>query len=75
MVNNLALPYFAAGLPLNVTAQMQIATSIRVRISGIADLDLRKPSELSGGQAQRVALARAVLLNPKALADEPTASL
>ena len=74
MADNLALPYFAAGLPMNATAQLQIETTLE--FLGIADLAQRKPSELSGGQAQRVALARAVLLNPKViLADEPTASL
>ena len=74
VADNLALPYFAAGLPMNAAAQMQVATTLE--FLGIADLAQRKPSELSGGQAQRVALARAVLLNPKViLADEPTASL
>ena len=74
VADNLALPYFAAGLPLNATAHLHVATTLD--FLGIAELAQRKPSELSGGQAQRVALARAVLLNPKViLADEPTASL
>ncbi len=47
-----------------------------LRLLGVEDLLLRRPSQLSGGQAQRVALARAVLMQPKILlADEPTASL
>ena len=74
VADNLALPYFAAGLPLNATAHLHVATTLESL--GIAKYAQRKPSELSGGQAQRVALARAVLLNPKViLADEPTASL
>lgn len=74
VADNLALPYFAAGLPMNATAHLHVATTLE--FLGIAELAQRKPSELSGGQAQRVALARAVLLNPKViLADEPTASL
>ena len=74
VADNLALPYFAAGLPFNAAAQLHVATTLESL--GIAKYAQRKPSELSGGQAQRVALARAVLLNPKViLADEPTASL
>ena len=74
VADNLALPYFAAGLPMNAAAQLHVATTLE--FLGIAELAQRKPSELSGGQAQRVALARSVLLNPKViLADEPTASL
>ena len=68
---NLALVYYAAGLPEDKAAIHRALDSL-----GVADLAARKPSQLSGGQAQRVALARAVLLNPKIiLADEPTASL
>lgn len=71
---NLALPYFAVGLPQSIQTRSHIAATLTQL--GITDLAQRKPSELSGGQAQRVALARAVLLNPKViLADEPTASL
>ena len=71
VMENLALPYFAAGLPRDDGA---IRTALE-RL-GVAELAARRPHQLSGGQAQRVALARAVLLSPRVLlADEPTASL
>jgi putative ABC transport system ATP-binding protein len=68
---NLALAYFAAGLP-----EDRAAIAAALAALGVAELAQRRPDALSGGQAQRVALARAVLLQPKVLlADEPTASL
>jgi putative ABC transport system ATP-binding protein len=68
---NLALAYWAARLPEDVSAMRSALESL-----GVWQLAHRKPSQLSGGQAQRVALARAVLLKPRVLlADEPTASL
>lgn len=71
VAENLALPFFAAGLPRDDRA---IADALdRLDLGALAG---RRPHELSGGQAQRVALARAVLLSPRVLlADEPTASL
>ena len=68
---NLAMAQWAAG-------QREDATRIHAALQalGVQDLAVRKPAQLSGGQAQRVALARAVLLQPQViLADEPTASL
>lgn len=71
VADNLALVYFAAGLPRDDAAITRALAQV-----GVAELAARKPHQLSGGQAQRVALARAVLLQPQViLADEPTASL
>ena len=68
---NLALAYFAAGLPDDPAAIRRALDALDV-----GELARRKPSQLSGGQAQRVALARTVLMEPRViLADEPTASL
>jgi putative ABC transport system ATP-binding protein len=68
---NLALAQWAANMEQD--DEHIVAT---LRLLGVEDLLLRRPSQLSGGQAQRVALARAVLMQPKILlADEPTASL
>ncbi|MEI8168428.1 MAG: ATP-binding cassette domain-containing protein [Rhodoferax sp.] len=68
---NLALSFWASGQPED-PARIKAA----LQALGVHDLALRKPAQLSGGQAQRVALARAVLLAPRViLADEPTASL
>ncbi len=71
VTDNLALAFWAAGLPHDAHAIARALTE-----QGLSDLADRLPRALSVGQAQRVALARAVLLNPRVLlADEPTASL
>lgn len=71
VAGNLAMPFFASGLPRDDAAIAQALHRLDVK-----DLADRRPHQLSGGQAQRVALARAVLLSPPVLlADEPTASL
>jgi putative ABC transport system ATP-binding protein len=67
---NLALAYYAAGLPVDAAAIRDTLRSL-----DIDALARRRPSQLSGGQAQRAALARSILLRPQViLADEPTAS-
>lgn len=68
---NLALAFYAAGVPQN-----RVTLHRALDLLGVGDLAGRRPSQLSGGQAQRVALARTILMEPKViLADEPTASL
>jgi putative ABC transport system ATP-binding protein len=68
---NLALAFYAAGVPEN-----PVTLARALHMLGVSNLAQRRPSQLSGGQAQRVALARTILMEPKIiLADEPTASL
>jgi putative ABC transport system ATP-binding protein len=68
---NLALAYYAAGVPENRDTVQRA-----LDLLGVGELAGRRPSQLSVGQAQRVALARTILMQPRViLADEPTASL
>ena len=64
---NLAMAQWAAGQAQDDKRIIEALAAL-----GIQDLAVRKPAQLSGGQAQRVALARMVLLQPRViLADEP----
>lgn len=62
---------------LSVPKSEKIARALRLfEQVGIAGLEQRFPSEISGGQAQRAAIARALMRDPPLiLADEPTGSL
>jgi putative ABC transport system ATP-binding protein len=59
VAGNLALVYYAAGLPVDHDAIARTLDAL-----GVGELARRLPAQLSGGQAQRVALARAVLRAP-----------
>jgi putative ABC transport system ATP-binding protein len=72
-LENVMLPMSFAGMETETAREKAIQI---LRMVGLEDRVLHKPSELSGGQQQRVALARALANSPEIiLADEPTANL
>ncbi|MFP4476512.1 MAG: ABC transporter ATP-binding protein [Desulfatibacillaceae bacterium] len=72
-LENVTLPMVFAGMPNQEATDKGIDL---LRLVGLGDRFLHKPSELSGGQQQRVAIARALANSPAIiLADEPTGNL
>jgi putative ABC transport system ATP-binding protein len=70
---NIALPLLLDGVARKDALERAREWLTRLRL---AELESRRPGELSGGEAQRVALARAVVAHPDVVfADEPTGSL
>ena len=71
--DNVALPLEVWGYDKNTIKEK---VSELLKLVGLEDKILRKPSQLSGGQKQRVAIARALAMEPDVmLFDEPTSAL
>jgi len=75
VLDNILLPY-RINRSLRLNSQARTRAEQLAREVGLAELLLRRPSQLSQGERQRVAVCRALVTNPKlVLADEPTANL
>ncbi len=74
IVDNVALPLRElTKLPESIIGEM---ARIKLGLVGLAGVDKRLPSQLSGGQRKRAALARASILDPEIIfCDEPSAGL
>jgi len=72
-LENVTLPMAFAGMTSEDARDKAMGI---LKMVGLEDRALHKPSEMSGGQQQRVAVARALANSPTILlADEPTANL
>lgn len=72
-VENVALPLMLNGLERREAVARAMPLLQQLGLSG---MEMRRPGELSGGQAQRVAIARALIASPGVVfADEPTGAL
>lgn len=72
-IENVSFPLELDGWPIRKARKAALEA---LRETGVAELVLRRPEDMSGGQAQRVAIARALVGRRRLLlADEPTGAL
>ncbi len=72
-IENVSFPLELDGWPIRKARKAALEA---LRETGVAELALRQPEDMSGGQAQRVAIARALVGRRRLLlADEPTGAL